>query len=100
MPKKTDYTIYSPTGGAIKESIANSGSSRAEMARALYLSERTLGRYIAGEQLMHPAIWELWLIKSQTLRTQREAGVLPARRRGRPRLKRPETPWTPPRSVT
>ncbi|MEZ5651857.1 MAG: hypothetical protein R3E87_15070 [Burkholderiaceae bacterium] len=100
MTKKADYTIYSPTGDAIKESIVNSGSSRAEMARMLYLSERTLGRYIAGEQLMHPAIWELWLIKSQSLRTQREAGVLPPRRRGKPRTARPETKWTPPRSVT
>ncbi len=58
------YRHLAPSPQQIKNMLRVSGSDRSAMAGALYMTERTLRKYEDGELDMHPAIWELMMIKA------------------------------------
>ena len=53
-----------PTPAEISAARENLGLTQQEAAALLHISLRAWQRYEAGERRMHPALWELFLLKT------------------------------------
>lgn len=52
-----------PTPDAIRAAREAAGLTQASAAALVYVGLRTWNRWEAGQAAMHPAIWELYMIK-------------------------------------
>jgi DNA-binding transcriptional regulator YiaG len=55
----------SPTPEQIKQARQAAGLTQAQAAELIYSTRRTLQDWEYGKNPMHPAIWELFLIKTK-----------------------------------
>lgn len=56
-----------PSAAEIRAARQAAGQHQGEAAATVYVGLRTWNRWEAGDAAMHPAIWELYLIKTRPL---------------------------------
>jgi DNA-binding transcriptional regulator YiaG len=59
--------FINPTPEEIKEARANAGITQKNAAEILHTSIRAYQQWEAGDRAMHPAFWELFLVKLERI---------------------------------
>lgn len=67
--------IESPNKDQIRTARKNAGLTQTQASALIHCSLRTWQQWEAGDREMHPAFWELFLMKSASLTHQRKGGA-------------------------
>lgn len=65
--RRTRHPAANPTPESIRAARERAGLTQAQAAALVHSTLRAWQRYEAGERRMHPALWELFLLKTGNL---------------------------------
>lgn len=66
--KASPHMAANPTPEAIRAARDALGLSQTDAASIIYSSMRAWQEWEAGTRRMHPAMWELWMLKTERMR--------------------------------